>query len=273
MLKTEMRNEASMHIDQMDTLSIIRLINQENRNAVEAVEAALEGVALACDAIAAAFDRGGRLFYIGAGTSGRLGVIDAAECPPTFGVPSEQVVGIIAGGERCLAHAAEAQEDDGEAGIKALQDEGLTEKDVVVGISSSGGAAFVVGALEYANKIGAVSVSLSSNADTPMERVAKIAIVTDTGPEVITGSTRMKSGTAQKLVLNMLSTCAMIKTGKVYENMMINLKPTNRKLKARVIRIVREILGCDENEAVRVLDANGWVIRDAVQSAKKEEQA
>ena len=138
MLKTEMRNEASMHIDQMDTLSIIRLINQENRNAVEAVEAALEGVALACDAIAAAFDRGGRLFYIGAGTSGRLGVIDAAECPPTFGVPSEQVVGIIAGGERCLAHAAEAQEDDGEAGIKALQDEGLTEKDVVVGISSSG---------------------------------------------------------------------------------------------------------------------------------------
>ena len=243
MLKTEMRNEASMHIDQMDTLSMLKLINEENRNAVNAVEEALDSVAAACDAAANCIAKGGRLFYIGAGTSGRLGVIDAAECPPTFGVPKELVVGIIAGGEKCMTQAAEAQEDDATAGMAELKEYGLCEKDIVVGISASGGAAYVVGALEYANKVGAVSVSLSSNRDTPMGKVAQIEIVTDTGAEVITGSTRMKSGTAQKLVLNMISTCSMIKTGKVYENMMINLRPSNQKLRARVIRIVTEIKG------------------------------
>ena len=264
MLKTEMRNEASMHIDQMDTLSMVRLINAENMNAVRAVEAAAEQIAIVCDAIAACFDRGGRLFYIGAGTSGRLGVLNASECPPTFGVPREQVVGIIAGGERCLTHAAEAQEDDAAAGANDLRKHHLCENDIVVGISASGGAAYVVGALTYANEVGAISVSLSSNADSPMERVAKLAIVTDTGAEVITGSTRMKSGTAQKLVLNMLSTCAMIKTGKVYENMMINLRPSNIKLKARVIRIVSEIKGCDAQTAETLLEQNQWCIRDAL---------
>ena len=264
MLKTETRNEASMHIDQMDTLSMVRLMNQENRNSVDAVEAALEQVAAVCDAVAACFDKGGRLFYVGAGTSGRLGVMDAAECPPTFGVPREQVVGIIAGGEKCMVQAAEAQEDDAEAGIRDLQKYRLCNKDIVVGISASGGAAYVVGALEYANSVGAVSVSLCSNADSPMERVAKLSIVTDTGPEVITGSTRLKSGTAQKLVLNMISTCAMVKTGKVYENMMINLKPSNQKLKARVVRIVCQILGCDPDTAETLLEENGWSIRQAV---------
>jgi N-acetylmuramic acid 6-phosphate etherase len=266
MLKTEMRNEASMHIDRMDTLSMMRLISEENMNAARAVDAVLDKIAEVCDAVANAFENGGRLFYIGAGTSGRLGVIDAAECPPTFGVPRGQVIGIIAGGEKCMVQAAENEEDNAEAGKKDLQKYDFCEKDIVIGISASGGAAYVVGALEYANRLGAVSVSLSSNADTPMERVAKIAIVVDTGAEVITGSTRMKSGTAQKLVLNMISTGAMVRTGKVYENMMINLRPSNIKLRARMIRIVCEILHCNAEEAEALLEANGWSIKEAVQS-------
>lgn len=264
MLKTEMRNDASMHIDQMDTMSMVRLINQENMNAVNAVEGALGKIAEVCDAVADCFRNGGRLFYIGAGTSGRLGVIDAAECPPTFGVPKEQVIGIIAGGEKCMVQAAESQEDDAAAGENDLKKYNLCDRDVVVGISASGGAAYVVGALEFANRVGAVSVSLSSNADTPMERVAKMSIVTDTGAEVITGSTRMKSGTAQKLVLNMISTCAMVKTGKVYENMMINLKPSNIKLTTRMIRIVTEILNVSETTAEQLLISADWNIRDAI---------
>ena len=266
MLKTEMRNEASKHIDRMDTLSMVRLINEENMNAVRAVEAASEQIAAVCDTVAGCFERGGRLFYVGAGTSGRLGVIDAAECPPTFGVPRTQVIGIIAGGEKCMRQAAEAQEDDAAAGERDLAEYALCDKDVVVGISASGGASYVVGALEYANRMGALSVSIASNYDTPIERAAKLSIVADTGAEVITGSTRMKSGTAQKLILNMISTCAMIKTGKVYENMMINLKPSNKKLRARMIRIVCEIKGCDSETAERLLNEHDWIIRDAVEA-------
>jgi N-acetylmuramic acid 6-phosphate etherase len=176
MLKTEMRNEASMHIDRMDTLSMVRLMNQENMNAVSAVEQALDKVAEVCDVVAACFENGGRLFYIGAGTSGRLGVIDAAECPPTFGVSRDQVIGIIAGGDKCMMQAAESQEDDAAAGESDLRKHNLCSKDVVVGISASGGAAYVVGALEYANSVGAVSVSLSSNANSPMEKVSQISI-------------------------------------------------------------------------------------------------
>ncbi len=265
MLKTETRNNDSMHIDTMDTMSMVRLMNKENMNAVNAVEKALDKIAVACDVIAESFDKGGRLFYVGAGTSGRLGVADAAECPPTFGVSRDQVIGIIAGGEKCLTQAAEGQEDDAEAGVKDLSKYNLTENDVVVGISASGGASYVVGALEYANSVGAYSISLSSNENTPMERVAKLGIFVDTGAEVITGSTRLKSGTAQKLVLNMFSTVSMIKTGKVYENMMINLKPSNIKLRGRVIRIVSTIKNCDEETAEKLLEANNWVIRDAVQ--------
>ena len=265
MLKTEMRNEASMHIDKMDTLSMLSLINQENLNAVKAVEEAMDSIAQVCDEVSKCFENGGRLFYIGAGTSGRLGVIDAAECPPTFGVPYDQVIGIIAGGEKCMTKAAESQEDDAKAGERDLCKHNLCNNDVVVGISASGGAAYVVGALEYANKVGATSVSLTNNFDTPMEKVAKISIVTDTGAEVITGSTRMKSGTAQKLVLNMISTCAMVKTGKVYENMMINLRPSNKKLKERMIRIVCEIIGCDKITAEQRLEKSDWKIKDAVE--------
>ena len=191
-------------------------------------------------------------------------MIDAAECPPTFGVPRTQVVGIIAGGEKCMTQAAEAQEDDAAAGERDLSVHSLCEKDVVIGISASGGAAYVVGALEYANRVGALSVSIASNYDSPIERVAKLSIGADTGAEVITGSTRMKSGTAQKLILNMISTCAMIKTGKVCENMMINLKPSNRKLRARMIRIVCELKDCSAETAEALLDANHWNIREAV---------
>ena len=254
-----------MHIDRMDTLSMLRLINQEDKRAVEAVERELDDIAPVCDAVAAAFDNGGRLFYIGAGTSGRLGVMDAAECPPTFGVSREQIVGIIAGGEACMVRAAESQEDDAAAGESDLRAHSLCDKDVVIGISASGGAAYVVGALEYANRIGALSVSIANNKDTTIERVAKLSIAMDTGPEVVTGSTRMKSGTSQKLVLNMISTCSMIKTGKVYENMMINLRPTNQKLTRRMVRIVSEIKQCDEATAEQLLAENDWNIRRAVQ--------
>ncbi|MBQ3593535.1 MAG: N-acetylmuramic acid 6-phosphate etherase [Clostridia bacterium] len=265
MLKTEMRNEASKHIDKMDSLSIVKLMNEENMNAVKAVDAALDKVAEVCDTVADSFEKGGRLFYVGAGTSGRLAVADAAECPPTFGVPRDLVIGIIAGGEKCMVQAAEAEEDDASAGERDLKKYDLCDKDVVVGISASGGASYVVGALEYANSVGAVSVSLSSNADSPIEKVAKIGIVVDTGAEVITGSTRLKSGTAQKLVLNMISTCSMVRTGKVYENMMINLRPSNVKLKARMVRIVCEIIGCDADTAEQLLEKNDWNIRKAVE--------
>jgi N-acetylmuramic acid 6-phosphate etherase len=244
---------------------MMEMIQRENEEATCAVREAMEDISRACDAIAERMREGGRLFYIGAGTSGRLGVLDAAECPPTYGISPDTVIGIIAGGDKCMRQAAEAQEDDADAGKRDLAQYDPCEKDVVVGISASGGAAYVVGALEYANEIGALSVSLASNADTPIERVAKIAIVTDTGAEVITGSTRMKSGTAQKLILNMISTCAMIKTGKVYENMMINLKPSNQKLRARMINIVCEIKGCDKTIAEALLEAHDWSIRAAVE--------
>lgn len=264
MLKTEMRNPASTHIDRMTTREMIALIHQENMNAVRAVEAASDAIAQACDIVADRFEKGGRLIYIGCGTSGRLGVIDAAECPPTFGVSPEQVVGVIAGGLPAMARAGESQEDNAEAGKRDLLLQNVNEKDVVMGISAAGGASYVIGALECAKEAGAYTISLSSNPDTPMEKIADLAIVTDTGAEVITGSTRMKSGTAQKLVLNMISTCAMVKTGKVYENMMINLKPSNQKLRQRVIRIVSEIKKCDAEKAESLLEANDWDIRKAV---------
>jgi len=255
-----------MHIDKMDTLSMVTLMNKENMNAVMAVEKALPDIAHVCDKVAECFEKGGRLFYIGAGTSGRLGIIDAAECPPTFGVPSAQVVGIIAGGEKCVVHAGEGNEDSAEDGKKDIAAQGICEKDILIGISAAGGAAYVMGALEYANSVGAYTVSISNNHNTPIEKTAKSSIVADTGAEVITGSTRLKAGTAQKIILNMISTSAMVKTGKVYENMMINLKPSNVKLRDTVIRIVREIKKCEYDEAVALLDQNGWDIRKAVEN-------
>lgn len=264
MLKTEMRNPNTLHIDQMSTLDMLDCMNRENAVAVAAVGDALPDVARAVDAVAQALANGGRLIYMGAGTSGRLGVIDAAECPPTFGVSPDTVVGIIAGGRECMFRAAESQEDDGAAGVADLKKNNLTARDVVVGISAAGGASYVIGALEYAASIGCTTVGITSNADTLLDKTAHISIVTDTGAEVITGSTRLKAGTAQKLVLNMISTCAMIKCGHVYENLMINLRPTNEKLRGRMVRIVAAILDVDEATATARLDANEWSIRKAV---------
>ena len=264
MLKTEMRNEKTKHIDKMDTLSMLKIINEENKNSVLAVEAELDNIAKAVDAAAAALQKGGRMFYIGAGTSGRIAIMDAAECPPTYGVSHDTVVGIIAGGEKCLVKAGEGGEDVAEAGVADLAKYGITNKDIVVGISVAGGAAYVLAAIEYAKAQGAVTVGLTSNADSALAAQADIAICPDTGAEVITGSTRMKGGNAQKFVLNMLSTCAMVKSGYVYENLMINLKPSNIKLRRRMIGIVCDILDCDGEEAERLLNENEWNIRKAV---------
>ena len=266
--KTEMRNPDSMHMDKMNTVDMARLVISANYDAVRAVEAAAESIAEAIDAVHNAFENGNRLFYVGAGTSGRLGVLDAAECPPTFGVPGDTVQGIIAGGRERMFTAGENAEDSYEGGAEAISDSGIQRGDVVVGISAAGNAAFVVGALDEAKRRGAVTVAISSNPDTKILKAADIRIFTDTGPEVLTGSTRLKAGTAQKIVLNTITTCAMTKSGKVYENMMINLSPSNEKLRARVIRIVGEILACDEESALRLLEDNGWSIRRSVEAAK-----
>ena len=271
--KTESRNPNSMNMDKMSSEEMTRLVITANYEAVKAVENAAEAIAKAVDAIADAFDNGGRLFYIGAGTSGRLGVLDAAECPPTFGVSYDLVQGIIAGGNERMFRAGENEEDKYEKGCEAIAGHGVTSRDIVVGISAAGNAAYVVGAIEAAKALGAVTVGISSNPDTKVLNAADISIFTDTGAEVLTGSTRLKAGTAQKIVLNTLSTCAMAKTGKVYENMMINLSPSNEKLKGRVIRIVKEILHCTEDEAVLRLEAHAWNIRAAVSETAGDAEA
>ena len=270
MLKTEMRNPNTTHIDQMSTTDMMAAIQQENLHAAEAVGAELTAVARAVDAIALRMKQGGRLFYVGCGTSGRLGVMDAAECPPTYGVPADLVVGVIAGGDSSLRRASEGAEDGKEDGIAALREYTVTENDSVIGISVAGGAAYVLGALEYAKSQGALTIALTSNPGSPMEQLAELSICPDTGAEVITGSTRMKAGSAHKMVLNMISTGVMVRMGHVYENLMINLKPTNIKLRARVIRIVCQITGLEEADALRFLDASNWVIRDALELWKKE---
>lgn len=264
--KTEMRNPNTMHIDQCSTDEILHLIQAENQVAVNAIEAAIPSIARACDAIEASIRAGGRLIYLGAGTSGRLGVLDAVECPPTFGVPPELVVGLIAGGYDCMFRAAENAEDSGDAGISDLKKLSLAKEDAVVGISANGNAKYVIEALKYAKTLGCITIGVTSNQGCQLERTADISVITDTGAEAITGSTRLKAGTAQKLVCNMFTTTVMIKLGMVYENMMINLKPTNDKLRRRVISIVCEILSCSEEEAINRLQENDWNIRRSVET-------
>lgn len=266
--KTESRNPKSINIDRMDTRSMVALINEENMNAVKAVEKTLDNVAHAIDEISERFMRGGRIFYIGAGTSGRLGVIDAAECPPTFGISKDRVVGIIAGGERCMSVAGEGNEDSETAGVEDIKKYNLNENDTVVGISVAGNAAYVVKALEYAKGKGCFTVGITSNEGSLTDKVSDVSIVPDTGAEVITGSTRLKAGSAQKVILNMISTSVMIKCGYVYENLMINLRPTNIKLTKRMIFIVSDILDVSEDEAKKLLDENDWSIRKVVDSRK-----
>lgn len=263
--KTEMRNPLSKNMDKMTTEEMARLVITANYDAVKAAENASEAIAQVIDAVAEAFENGHRLFYVGAGTSGRLGVCDAAECPPTFGVSYDMVNGIIAGGRERMFTAGENAEDKYESGKAVIEEYGVSAGDVVIGISAAGNAAYVVGAIEEAKRRGCITAGLSSNPDTKVLNAADIAIYTDTGAEVLTGSTRLKAGTAQKIVLNAITTCAMTKTGKVYENMMINLSPSNEKLRLRVIRIVTEILGCSEEEAKARLEANDWSIRRTVE--------
>lgn len=267
MLNTELRNPKTTYIDQMTSLEMVRVMNEENMYSVLAVDRALEDIAKAVDAAAKAIGNGGKLIYIGAGTSGRLGVLDASECPPTFGVGYEVVQGIIAGGLERLVTAGENAEDIYENGVRDVESV-LKAGDVLVGISAAGGARYVVGAMEKAREMGCVTVAVTSNPGTAITKVADISIVCETGAEVVTGSTRLKAGNSQKFVLNMLSTCAMIKTGKVYENLMINLKPSNEKLRGRVIRITAAILDCPEAEAEKLLEKNDWDIRKTVDSVK-----
>ena len=270
MLKTEMRNEKTTNLYHMTTAEMLEVFSEENFNAVRAVEKALLSVGEAIDVISGRMKKGGRLFYIGAGTSGRLGVLDASECPPTFGVSSELVVGIIAGGKECLVRAAENAEDLAENGRKDVMAHGIGENDSLIGISVAGGAAYVAEALKTAKENGAATIALTCNPNTPIAEIADLEIFTDTGAEVLTGSTRLKAGTAHKMVLNMISTCCMVHLGNVYENMMINLKPTNIKLKDRMLRILGDITGCDAETAERTLSENDWSIKKSAEILKGE---
>ena len=258
-LITEQRNPNSMHVDSLSALEIVQLMNQEDKQVPLAIEKCLPQIAQAVECVVAAFQQDGRLVYIGAGTSGRLGVLDASECPPTFGVSPEMVKGIIAGGERALRHPIEGAEDSKAQAVIDLQTIQFSSKDVLVGIAASGRTPYVIGALEYAKSLGSVTVSIASNPNSAMANIVDIAIDTVVGPEVLTGSSRLKSGTAQKLVLNMLTTASMILMGKCYQNLMVDVQASNEKLKARAIRIVMQATDCDKalaEETLKQADQN-----------------
>ncbi|CAJ1813399.1 N-acetylmuramic acid 6-phosphate etherase [Aeromonas hydrophila] len=250
---TETRNPASVEIDQLPTLEMLRVINQEDQQVALAVGQLLPEITRAVDAIAAAFGKGGRLVYIGAGTSGRLGILDASECPPTYGVSAEQVVGLIAGGHKAILQAVENAEDDAELGAQDLKNIQFCANDVLVGIAASGRTPYVLGAMAHARAVGATVCSISCNPGSPLAQAADISMVAVVGPEIVTGSSRMKAGTAQKLILNMLSTGAMIRTGKVYGNLMVDVEATNAKLVERQKRIVMEATDCERAVAERAL--------------------
>ena len=258
-LITEQRNPNSMNVDCLSALEIVQLMNEEDKQVPLAIEKCLPQIAQAVERIVAAFQQGGRLVYIGAGTSGRLGVLDASECPPTFGVSPEMVKGIIAGGERALRHPIEGAEDSKAQAVVDLQTIQFSSKDVLVGIAASGRTPYVIGALEYAKSLGSVTVSIASNPNSAMANIVDIAIDTVVGPEVLTGSSRLKSGTAQKLVLNMLTTASMILMGKCYQNLMVDVQASNEKLKARAIRIVMQATDCEKalaEETLKLADQN-----------------
>ena len=256
-LKTEGRNQNTLHIDEMTTLEMVTVMNNENRVVEDAIATQLPEIAAAVDLIAASLNAGGHLIYIGAGTSGRLGVVDASECPPTFGVDYDLVRGIMAGGEGAMFRAVEGAEDNETLGAHNIEADGVTKGDVVVGLSASGGAPYVLGALKKARELGAIPLGITCNPDSRMHPLCDVTIAPYVGPEVITGSSRLKAGTAQKLVLNMLSTGAMVKTGKVVGNLMVNVRPTNVKLRDRCIRILMELGDCDRATAETLIDKHG----------------
>ena len=258
-LTTEARNPASEGLDRLSTFEMLRVINDADREVAGAVRAELASIAAAVDAVVARVERGGRLFYIGAGTSGRLGVLDASECPPTFGVSVEVVQGIMAGGDVALRTSVEGTEDDFSLGAADLKAAGFTLRDAVVGIAASGRTPYVLGAIDYAKSLGALTIGLSCVAGSALAEAAEIAISPVTGAEVLTGSTRLKAGTATKLVLNMLSTGVMVRTGYVYGNLMVNVQMTNAKLVDRASRIVAAITGLNRETAGRLLEEAGSV--------------
>jgi N-acetylmuramic acid 6-phosphate etherase len=263
-LLTEQLNPASTAIDTLPTVRMLEVINGEDRKVANAVAAAIPAIGRAVDAIVAAMDRGGRLFYIGAGTSGRLGVLDAAECPPTFSAPSELVQGIIAGGEAALARATETTEDDPGAGARDLTLRGFTSSDVLVGIAASGRTPYVLGAVAEAKRLGSMTIGISCTPESALSHAVDIAIEPLAGAEVVAGSTRMKAGTATKLVLNMLSTGTFIRRGYVFGNLMVNVQPKNSKLRDRACRIVAKATGADSGRAAELLAAAGDSVRVAI---------
>ena len=263
-LTTERENPYSTRIDQMTALGIVSLINREDAKVAAAVRGALPQVAEAVDAISEAIAQGGRLFYVGAGTSGRLGVLDAVECVPTFSAPPDLVQGVIAGGMEALTRSVEGAEDDQELAASDLSDRGLTPADVVSGIAASGRTPYVVGALKFARSVGARTIAVACNANSPIGDLADIAISVDVGPEVIAGSTRMKAGTAQKMILNMLSTATMIRLGKVYGNLMVDVKVSNQKLAERAGRLVMRLTGVDDRAARQLLARSNNEVKSAV---------
>ncbi|NOH98929.1 N-acetylmuramic acid 6-phosphate etherase [Vibrio sp. 99-70-13A1] len=263
-LVSEGRNPDTMDIDLLSSHEIIERINQQDKQVPLAVEKVLPEIAQAVDKITEAFRKGARLIYMGAGTSGRLGVLDASECPPTFGVSDQMVIGLIAGGPEAILKAKEGAEDSPELGENDLKDINFTKDDVLVGIAASGRTPYVIGGLEYANDIGATSIALSCNPDSPIADIAKIAISPVVGPEALTGSTRLKSGTAQKLVLNMLTTASMIRIGKSYQNLMVDVKATNEKLVARAARIVMQATDCEKHQAVSTLRETNYEVKLAI---------
>lgn len=263
-IMTETNNQRTQQIDVCSTLEMVTLMNEEDKQVAHAVELELPHIADAIDAIVAGFKRGGRLIYCGAGTSGRLGVLDASECPPTFGTNEEMVQGFIAGGDYALRHPIEGAEDSFEDGYELMKDIQVTDCDVVVGITASGRTKYVLGAIERAKEMGAFTVGICTNANSDLERMANLTIAPLVGAEVIQGSTRLKSGTAQKMVLNMLTTGSMIKIGKVYKNYMVDMKPSNEKLMDRSVRLVVEATGVTNEDAYEQLKQCGFHVKTAI---------
>ena len=252
-LKTEQANPRSRGLDRKSSLAIVRLMNAEDARIAAAVRRELPKIARAVDAIVESLGKGGRLIYVGAGTSGRIAFLDAAECPPTFGTPPSLVRAVIAGGNRAMRHAVEGAEDSASNGARDLARAKLKARDIVVGIAASGTTPYVLGALKYSRQVGAMTIGLTSNPASPLARLAHITIAPITGPEVLSGSTRMKAGTAQKMVLNMLSTAAMVRLGRAYENWMIRMKLTNEKLQKRAARILEQAAGVSASKARHAL--------------------
>ena len=267
-LATEAVNPESGELDRLSPLDAARLMNRLDREVARAVEAALPEVAAAVERIGDALKSGGRLFYVGAGTSGRLGVLDASECPPTFSSDPWQVQGIIAGGDAALRRSIEGAEDDADAGAAVMDERGVTAGDVAAGISASGSAPFVRGALRRARERGATTIGIANNRPAALEAESDIAILAVTGPEILSGSTRLKAGTAQKMVLNMLSTLGMAQAGKTYGNLMVDVRPTNLKLRDRAVRIVRRICDCEDAVAQAALEECGWKVKTALVALK-----